>query len=317
MTTRLSSEEVYDEAANWAAKIDCGPLSPEAEAALEAWLAEDTRHYGALAQSAALLVPTRSGSIPEPAVDPADKGRRVFLGGSIAAGAAVAIGATAFVTRALGRERYRTQVGEMRVIALSDGSVVTLNTDSEMQVRYTKAQRYIELVHGEALFDVAKNKERPFIVQTGTTQVRAVGTSFNVKALPNQPVQVLVREGIVEVKRPDVPVAPTVRIAMNSKAIAPSNAPIVAAQVETAEVGRELAWRVGRIAFHGETLNQAATEFARYSDVRIQFDTPEVADEKVTGLFVSTDPVGFANAVAVSFDLRAEIGDKRILLSRP
>jgi transmembrane sensor len=316
MTSRLSSEQVYDEAANWAAKIDAGPLSAEAETALEAWLSEDSRHYGALAQSSALLVPN---SIPVPMrkAEPVHPARRLFLGGSIAAGIAVVAGAATFVTRALGQERYRTQIGEMRVIALNDGSVVFLNTNSEMVVRYTQAQRYIELLHGEALFDVAKNKKRPFIVQTGATQIRAVGTSFNVKALPNQPVQVLVREGIVEVKRPDVPVAPIVLVAMNSRAIAPPDAPIIATPVPTAEVGRELAWRVGRIAFHGETLEQAAMEFARYSDVRIQIDDPEIANEKVTGLFVSADPVGFANAVAVSFDLRAEISNKRILLARP
>ncbi|HEU0095322.1 MAG TPA: FecR domain-containing protein [Rhizomicrobium sp.] len=316
MTTRLSSEQVYDEAADWAARIDAGPLSAEAEAALEAWLSADVRHYGALAQSSALLSPN-SGPDPMRGAEPVDPVRRIFLAGGIAAGVAIAAGAATFVARALGQERYRTQIGEMRVIALSDGSVVFLNTNSEMVVRYTQAQRYIELLHGEALFDVANNKKRPFIVQTGTTQVRAVGTSFNVKALPNQPVQVLVREGIVEVKRPDVPVAPIVLVAMNSRAIAPPDAPIIAAPVETAEVGRELAWRVGRIAFHGETLGQAAMEFARYSDVRIQIDDPEIANEKVTGLFVSADPVGFANAVAVSFDLRADISDKRILLARP
>ena len=148
------------------------------------------------------------------------------------------------------------------------------------------------------------------------SQVRAVGTCFNVRALPNQPVQVLVREGIVEVKRPGVAVAPTVLVAMNSRAIAPQDAPIVAKPVETAEVGRELAWRVGRLAFHGETLAEAASQFARYSDVRIQIDDPEVANQKVTGLFVSTDPVGFANAVAVSFDLHTEIGDNQIRITR-
>lgn len=316
MTTRLTSEEIYDEAAHWAAKIDAGPLSPDEQATLDAWLAADTRHFGALAQSRALLVPLQDPAAM-PAARPALPARRVFIGGGIAAGLAVILGAAGYVTRALGAERYRTQIGEMRVIPLRDGSVVFLNTNSEIVVRYSSTLRFIELVQGEALFDVAKNKLRPFIVQSGTTQVRAVGTSFNVKALPDQPVQVLVREGVVEVKRPDTPVAPIVLVAMNSRAIAPQNAPIVAKPVETAEVGRELAWQVGRIAFHGETLGEAAAEFARYSDVRIRIDDPEIANEKVTGLFVSADPVGFANAVAVSFDLRAEIDDKEIRLTRP
>jgi transmembrane sensor len=288
MTARLSSEEVYDQAASWAAKIDAGSLSPEEQAVLEAWLAADTRHYGALAQASALLVPAQkpaSMRIVEPVGPPR---RSLLLGGGIAAGLAVAAGAATYLTRIWDEGRYRTRIGEMRVIPLNDGSVVTLNTNSEIVVRYSQLQRNIELVQGEALFDVAKNKQRPFIVQTGTTQVRAVGTSFSVKALPDQPVQVLVREGIVEVKRRDVPVAPTVMVAMNGRAIAPIDAPIVANPVETAEVGRELAWRVGRIAFHGEPLGEAAAEFSRYSAVRIQIDDPQVANEKVIGLFVST-----------------------------
>ena len=315
MKTRLSAKEVYDRAACWAAKIDAGPLSPEAQAMLEAWLAEDTRHYGALAQSSAMLVPLdRPASLR--ATGPAKPTRRLLLLGSIAAGLAVVLGAANYVARILGEEHYRTQIGEMRVIPLSDGSVVFLNTNSQIAVRYTSSRRHIELVQGEALFDVAKNKQRPFIVQTGSTQIRAVGTSFSVKALAGQPVQVLVREGVVEIAHPDVPVAPIVLVAKNSQAIAPNDSPIVAKPVETAELGRALAWQVGRIAFHGETLGEAAAEFARYSDVRIQIDDPAIADEKVTGLFVSTDPVGFAKAVAVSFDLRAEISDKQIRLTR-
>jgi len=316
MTARLSSKDVYDQAADWAAKVDSGSLLPEEQATLEAWLAADVRHYGALAQASALLVSTQkpaSMRVVEPIMAP----RRTFvLGGSVAAGLTLTVGASTYVARLWDEGRYKTRIGEMRVIPLNDGSVVTLNTSSEIVVRYAAAQRNIELVQGEALFDVAKNKQRPFIVQTGTTQVRAVGTSFSVKALPDQPVQVLVQEGIVEVKRRDVPVAPAIMVAANGRAIAPIDAPIVANPLETAEVGRELAWRVGRIAFHGEALGDAAAEFARYSAVRIRIDDPKVANEKVIGLFVSTDPVGFANAVAVSFDLRADINGEEIRLSR-
>jgi transmembrane sensor len=315
MTTRLSSEEVYDGAAYWAARVDAGPLSPEEEATLEALLEVDTRHYGALAQASALLVPVHTPAEIRKVGLTGPK-RRLFLGGGVAAGLAVFLGTASYLTRALGAEHYRTQIGEVRVIALSDGSVVSLNTNSEIAVRYSASRRYIELLQGEALFDVAKNKQRPFIVQAGITQVRAVGTSFTVKALPNRSVQVLVREGVVEINRPNTPVAPIVMVPMNNRAIAPLDSPIVAKPVETAEVGRELAWRVGRTAFHGETLAEAAAEFARYSNIHIEIDDPKIASEKVTGLFVSTDPVGFAKAVAVSFGLHAEISDNRIRLTR-
>ena|SRR5437868_4971827 len=95
----------------------------------------------------------------------------------------------------------------------------------------------------------------------------------------------------------------------------PKDAPISAKFVESFEVRRELAWRVCRLTFCGEGLVEAATEFARYSDARIEIDDPEIAGQKVTGLFVSTDPVGFANAVAISFDLHTEITDSRIRIT--
>src|ERR1700761_8356114 len=141
MTTKLSSEQVYDEAAYWAARVDAGPLAPEDQAILDSWLAADTRHFGAFAQASALLVPIKKPA-PMRVVEPIQPSRRgAVLGGSIAAGLLAAIGVKNYAKWFLGEDRYRTQVGEMRVIPLSDGSVVTLNTNSEISVRYTRDQR--------------------------------------------------------------------------------------------------------------------------------------------------------------------------------
>ncbi len=140
---------------------------------------------------------------------------------------------------------------------------------------------------------MAKNRKRPFVVEADGTTVRAVGTSFTVALLPEQPVQVLVREGVVEVKRPDQPAAPPVRLLANTKAIAPKDAPVIAQKVASAEVTRALSWRVGRLAFEGETLAQAAAIFARYSETRIVIDDPGVANRTITGLYVSKRSVGY------------------------
>ncbi|HEX4635715.1 MAG TPA: FecR domain-containing protein, partial [Rhizomicrobium sp.] len=315
MSIRLSSREVYDQAAVWVARVDAGSLSDAELQTLDAWLDADTRHFGAYAQARALLEPMAQPCAMAQA-GPRPVKRRMLLTASIAASLAVLASGAIYTAQVWRQERYSSRIGEMRVLPLSDGSVVTLNTNSEILVRYSKERREIQLVQGEALFDVAKNKQRPFIVVAGSTQVRAVGTSFTVKLLPDQPVQVVVREGVVEVKRPDVPVAPAVRVAANTRAEAPTDTPIVTEAMPPAEIGRALAWRVGRIAFHGETLDEAAAEFARYSDVRIHIDDPAVGKERITGLFVSADPVGFSKAVAVSFNLRAEISDRDIRLSR-
>lgn len=323
MTTRLSSREVDDRAAAWAAKVDTGLLGPDEQAALDAWLDEDARHFGAFAKARAVLAHTDRARALGPEFDVAQFGaiqapsrRRFMLTGSIAAGlAAMAVGAEVF-SRLLGARKYTTRIGETQIVPLEDGSILTLNTHSQVEVNYTKDRRDIRLLRGEVLFDVAKNKQRPFVVEAAGTTVRAVGTSFTVSLLPDRPVQVLVREGIVEVKRPSVPVAPPVRLAANNRAVAPVDAPIQTAAVAPAEVTRALSWRVGRLAFEGESLRDAAAAFARYSDTHIEIDDPAIANQSVTGLFVSNDPVGFSKAVALSLGLHAEVSDNAVRLSR-
>lgn len=323
MENRQSSQEIDERAAHWAARVDRGQLTQDEEAALEAWLAVDTRNVGAYAKARAVALHTERARALGPAfgralmmqADPPKLSRRRLLwlaSAAALAGAAVMVG----ITLRSGSEELTTRLGETRVIPLEDGSVVTLNTSSRIIVSYSREARRIDLVEGEALFDVTKDRTRSFIVAVDGTEVRAVGTSFTVQRLQDKPMQVLVREGVVEVKRVDVPVAPIVRVAANTRAIAPVDAAIATHAVSSQAVKRELAWRVGRIAFEGETLAQAAEAFARYSDIRIVIDDAGVANETITGLFVSNDPVGFSKAVALSLNLRADVAAGEVRLSR-
>jgi transmembrane sensor len=234
--------------------------------------------------------------------------------GAIAASALVAAGTWQVLRH---RGRFATGKGETRVVALKDGSVVTLNTTSEIQVNFSDALRSVELIGGEALFDVAKNKTRPFVVSAGDTDVRAVGTSFTVRRLETAPVEVLVREGVVEVFKPEAGAAP-VRIAANNKAVAQAGdgAAITATPVPVAQLHRQLAWQNGQIAFEGETLAQAAQQFSRYSDTRIVIEDPALAREEIAGLFKATDPVGFAKKIAISLNAHAEISEGEVRLTR-
>jgi transmembrane sensor len=324
MAKRRSSQEIDDAAAEWAARVDRGALTAEEEAALETWLAGDSRHLGAYAKARAVSVRTERARALGPAFDPAVFAPRqrstlsrrrllAIVGAAMAAGvSAITIG---LVPQLAGRQ-FSTSLGETRVVSLEDGSVITLNTASRVIVKYTDERRHVELLQGEALFDVAKNPTRPFIVAASDTEVRAVGTSFTIKWLHDKPMQVLVREGVVEVKRTRMPAAPIVRVAANSRVVAPEHSGTATHPVPPAEVSRELAWRVGRIAFEGETLQEAAEMFARYSETRIVIDDPRIANQTITGLFVSNDPVGFAKAVAISLNLHAQVGSGQVRLSR-
>ena len=316
-----TAKEIDAEAADWAARIDRAPLSPDEDARFQAWLDSDVRRPGAYARMRALALSTERaralGADFDPAVFVSHRpARRTVLraGGAIAAALLLGVTATWQILRQQGR--FTTAKGESRSIALKDGSVVTLNTASEIRIDFTDRLRGVDLVHGEALFDVAKDKARPFMVTAGDTRVQAVGTSFTVRRLDSLPVQVLVREGIVEVSRAADGAAP-VRLSANAMAEAAPDAVAIAIHaVPAAQVHRLMAWQSGQIAFEGETLAQAATEFSRYSDTRIVIDDPALAREEIAGLFKATDPVGFARTVAISLNARANVGEGEVRLTR-
>lgn len=322
-----TSQEVDDQAASWAVLRDLGGLSPEQQAQFEQWLHADRRHLGAYARAEGALIRVdraQSGGLSaSAAVTPEEapfwSRRRLAMGGAVAASVAVlGLGSRALLSPpGEPEEVFATGVGQVREILLQDGSVITLNTSSKVAVRYTNEARDIRLLQGEALFDVAKNKHRPFIVQANNTSIRAVGTSFSVSMLPQRPIQVLVREGVVEVKRIDVAVSAPVRISANTKAVAPQDAPISASAMPAAKLERDMAWKDGRLAFDDETLEDAAEEYARYSDVRIVVD-PAVSQKTITGVFVSNDPIGFARGAASVLGLAVEVnGDEVKIISRP
>jgi transmembrane sensor len=316
------NQEIDKQAADWAARRDFRILNPEEEREFESWLAADIRHLGAYGRAEAVLARVErlhSAAVADPASSVADaprwtRRRAVFIG-SAAAGFAglAAIGKVAWESvrpsSSHPEEYFATAIGQTHEVRLADGSVMTLNTSTKATVRFTDETREIHLLQGEALFDVAKNKRRPFIVTAGDTKVRAIGTSFTVSMLPARPILVLVREGVIELQR--TAMAAPVRASANVQVLAPPNAPIATVAIPQAQVQRDLAWQFGKIAFDNQPLQEAAEEFARYSDVRI-IVAPEVAGRTITGMFVSSDPVGFAKAAAAVLKLRLDVNDREV-----
>jgi transmembrane sensor len=321
--TAKTAHQIDAEAADWAARLDRGPLSAEDEAALQGWLDGDTRALGAFGRMRALALSSERARALGPDFDPASfepaayvpRRRIMQVGGAIAAAALISAGGAWQVLRHRGR--FITGKGETKVVALQDGSVVTLNTASEIQVSYSDTLRAVELVRGEALFDVAKNKARPFVVAAGDTSVRVVGTSFSVRRIDTAPVQVLVREGTVEVFKPAQDTKP-VRISANSMAVAQADnmQAIATMPLPAAQLHRQMAWQNGQIAFEGETLARAAEEFSRYSDTRIVIEDSGLAKEEIAGLFKATDPVGFAQTIAISLNAHAKIEEGEVRITR-
>jgi transmembrane sensor len=186
---------------------------------------------------------------------------------------------------------YRTAVGEQRVIKLEDGSIVTLNTRSQIKVRLEKHERTVELMSGEALFDVAHDAQRPFRVVAGAAVVQAVGTQFNVHRTRSG-TTVAVVEGIVEVTSR----AASERVAaeLPERLIAGEQAQL-SAQGEmiehaTTEIDRIVAWRERRLIFRSEPLASIAAEFNRYNDTQLLIEGPTTTARLVTGVFDADNP---------------------------
>lgn len=314
----LKNQEIDGLAADWATRRDLGGLSPAEEAEFQNWLAADRRHLGAYGRAEAVLSRLERLNVTAqgPSEDAQPSGlnrRRLILAGGVAASVAATIGVALRMPGSVPESTFSTAIGQIRQVVLADGSVIFLNTDTKIRVRFTEQVRDISLLQGEAQFDVAKNKKRPFIVSAGDTRVRAVGTSFTVSMLPKRPIQVLVKEGVVELQRAGAATAIPVRAGANIQAIAPIGAPIVTVAVPEEKLVRDLAWQRGRIALDNQSLEGAADEFARYNEVRIVV-APAVSDKTITGLFASNDPVAFAKAAAAVLKLKVEVRGSEVWL---
>jgi transmembrane sensor len=233
-------------------------------------------------------------------------------------GAALAAGLAAVVIAVVPHpHRYDTGVGEIRQVPLSDGSVVAINTQSEVDVAMHDDLREITLKRGEAWFKVAHDTQRPFVVSAGRIRVRTVGTAFSVRRHDGG-ADVQVTEGVVETWSVGE-ASHRMRVAAGSKAyvaedgMVPAMVPVPA----PADIERSLAWREGRIVLQGESLDEAVAQFNRYNTRKLVIADPELGAEKLVGQFRTTEPETFADAVVTTLGARVEQEGETIRLSRP
>lgn len=334
---RQTAREVDLEAAEWVAKADLGPLDATTQARLDAWLAADVRHPGAYARMMAVSVhceraealgadydPARFAA--EPASSPSVMARPSRRGAMLGLGAAAAGLAGVGVWGLTRPQVFSTRKGEIRQLALKDGSVMTLDTDSKVAVRYSGGLRHLQLLAGQAFFDVTRDPARPFVVAAGATRVTVLGTSFSVSRIADRPIQVLVSEGVVEVSRAGAAKVSPVRLLANDKAVEAArdgagaqalNGPaMTVASMPADDLHRQLAWRSGSLSFEGQTLADAVAEFNRYNDTRILVDDAALARQEVAGFYLANDPVGFANAMATSLGAHVRVGDGEVRIAR-
>jgi transmembrane sensor len=296
-----SGSRASAEAAVWLARLQGDTRTPAREAAFKSWLAADPAHQSAFERAtdiwadlpgAAQLLEERAPGQRRP---PTTLWQRPIAHLALAASVVLAVG-IGIVMLLMRPAAYSTAVGEQKVATLPDGSRIALNTDSSVEVRYDAEARLIELDRGEAMFEVAHNSMRPFIVRAGNRQVRAVGTSFVVRREGEDVVVTLLagKVAVTDVRRGAVKAKPTY-LNPGDRLRAPEKGP-AQIDVQTADVAT--AWRRGQAMFSDTPLADAINELNRYGGPRLVIDDPRLAGLKVSGVFGTNDTGEFARAVA-------------------
>jgi transmembrane sensor len=213
--------------------------------------------------------------------------------------------------------RFATAKGERRVIALPDGTRVTLNTDTAITLAYTPGNRHVRLLRGQALFEVAKDASRPFSVEAAGRRVTALGTVFEVRLDPGRMKVVLV-EGRVVVDRAATATeqfdpAPTL-LKPGQALVAELGVP---QRVAPVDVGNELMWREGYVSFEDAPLAAAAAEMSRYTGSPIRLLDEDAGRMRISGVFRTGDADRFAGLVGELLPVRVDrLADGSVVIGR-
>ncbi len=305
------------EAADWLVRLadeDAGAEDPDLHGAFLAWLTQSPRHVKAFLEASeafrsldgldpqrridvrrlvegqgADVIPLREGAElgrQEPAAAPTamTTGRRASFRRRVAmsVAATVAVCTVLLAWSLLTPSTYRTAVGEQRTFKLDDGSMLYLNTQSEVQVQFSSHLREVRLLEGEGLFAVEHDPDRPFVVSTEGATIRALGTRFNVYER-GASTKVSVVEGLVQVAAAQG----SMRLAAGEEADIVDGRVAKAHPVEPADV---VAWRERRLVFREAPLGAVAAEFNRYNKKQIRLQGDGVRDLQLTGVFSADHP---------------------------
>ncbi len=352
---RTFPKAIDEAAARWLALHEAG-RSPAREPAFQRWLCSDPRHaeaYRSLAgawRSLDRVAPSRFAAQlaaelePPPPVlagklVPFPQPRRRLWGPwvSTALAASFALGLGYFAWRRPAQEvapfveTAVTPIGSVRTLELPDGSLVRLNTDTGVEVVFTSSERRVRLNRGEALFTIAKNAARPFIVNAAGVHVRAVGTEFNIRLRPES-VEVTVTEGEVRVDdaandtsllaRPAAGASRAAEPTLTAghRAVIPVAIPQAIPQpvaptvVPAVEIQRALAWQDRRLVFDAAPLAEIVAEFNRYHRQKLVIVDSALAERRFGGTFAADDPQTLVGLLQATYEVHVEQRDGETLL---
>lgn len=351
------AERIESAAADWLARRDSGHWEPTDQQALDAWIAESISHriawlrlestwqradrlsaLRAPAVPAAAPTPTAVTTSPAvvpiplatraPAAAPTASPRRAgtrwlprFSTQRIAASVLFAAAACGWLgwryTQDWQSEHYATAVGARQQVSLADGSVLTLNTATQLRTLVNNSGRKVWLEDGEAYFDIAHDKKHPFVVIAGDRRITVLGTRFVVRRQGEQ-VNVVVEEGRVQIASAQDSGgagdgSPTV-IVRNQAAVAHAGNVLVMPKAPK-QIDDELSWRQGKLVFDQTTLGDAATQFNRYNTRKLVIADAAIARIRIGGSFDANNMNGFVALLKQGFGLAVQDSGNEIRIS--
>jgi len=323
---------IDDEASIWLVRLDNGNLSNQSRKELKDWLLADKRHPVALKAMTSIwddmddVLSLDEENLPSnvvlwPMLKPFALAASVCF---------LAILVWFSMPDTIQQQSYATLVGEQKTAQFDDGSVVHLNTNSRIETQFTSEQRIIKLLQGEALFEVAHDPDRPFIVYAGDRLVQAIGTKFVVH-LKSENVQVTVTDGKVKmskvalnkqladvvsltdtaVKKDDI------YITKGEKVIADGDQLPTLTHIKAENIERSLSWLDGKLVFVNEDLFDVIEDINRYIDIEIVLKDPSLHNIPISGRFDLTDSEALIEAIVLSFNMQSQwLNPQKILLTK-
>jgi transmembrane sensor len=313
-----------EEAARWCVRLCEGEMTGSARAQLTDWLASDPAHRVAFdqaveawqevsaAEATSEILALRVKALESLRRTQRTRAGRRMLGirtpWLLAASVLIALLFGIFAVRTPSPQQFSSGIGQLRTVPLADGSSVNLDASSEVLVRYSGAQRTLQLLRGRAKFQVAKDSRRPFLVRAADREIVATGTTFSVEIVQNE-VQVILYQGHVSVEGPD-----HVRTALvaGDELIAPIS--LAQVHIVTANVARSLSWQSDQLEFVDEPLASAVERVNRYARTPIAIGDAAAAGERISGVFTAGDTQAFIEGITAVSGLKAEERNGREVL---
>jgi len=304
-----ASESVRQQALAWLVRLR-GEPSQDDLAAFEAWYIADQRHadaYDALLSSWEKTAKLPVATARRRASPRRDAAPWIALAATLLL---IVAGASFFHWRRASDGRatvasLTTQLGEIRAVALDDGSRLTLDTDSAVDIRFGRDERRVRLLRGRARFAVVGNEQRVFLVIAGSREIIARGGLFDVGQRP-WGLTIAALKGTVDVRSTEAsPSRPAIQLQPGQQLLAQddggSNRPVLGRAADTR-------WPLGMLTFADAPLGEVATSINRYNKTQIVFRDPSLATRRFTGTIKARRPAELAAMIAAMFDQRVERG---------